>query len=83
MASLSSGVPMSARLMSRTERADDIARLKVELQLPALKYVDVSLQRELRHAVERWPLFAELEQAQHAPGTRVSLVRRDEPQVTA
>ncbi len=83
MASLSSGVPMSARLMSRNERADDIARLKVELQLPALKYVDVSLQRELRHAVERWPLFAEFEQAQRAPGARVSLARRDEQPVSA
>lgn len=74
---------MSAKLMSRNERADDIARLKAEMQLPALKYIDVSLQRELRHAVERWPLFAELEQVQRAPGWRVSLVRRDEPQVTA
>ncbi|MBB6155483.1 hypothetical protein HDC30_002706 [Pseudomonas sp. JAI115] len=69
--------------MSRTERADDIARLKEELQLPALKYVDVSLQRELRRAVERWPLFAELEQAQRAPDARVSLTRRDEQPVSA
>lgn len=83
MAALPSGVPMSARLMSRTERADDIARLKEELQLPALKYVDVSLQRELRRAVERWPLFAELEQAQRAPDARVSLTRRDEQPVSA
>lgn len=83
MAALPAGVQMSARLLSRSERADDIARLKAELQLPALKYVDVSLQRELRRALQRWPLFAEFDQAQRAPGARVSLARHDEPQVTA
>ncbi|WP_454866813.1 cellulose biosynthesis protein BcsR [Pseudomonas lini] len=82
MAALSADVQMSARLLSRTERADDIARLKVEMQLPALKYVDVSAQRELRRALQRWPLLAEFEQAQRAPGARVSLARHDEPQVT-
>ncbi|WP_454835444.1 cellulose biosynthesis protein BcsR [Pseudomonas lini] len=82
MAALSADVQMSARLLSRTERADDIARLRAEMQLPALRYVDVSLQKELRRALQRWPLLAEFEQAQRAPGARVSLARHDEPQVT-
>lgn len=81
MAALSGDVQMSARLLTRTERADDIARLKAELQLPALKYVDVSLQKELRRALQRWPLLDELEQAQRAPRARVSLARQDEPEV--
>ena len=82
MASLPADVQMSARLLSRKERADDIARLKAELQLPALKYVDVSLQKELRRALQRWPLLAEFEQAQRAPEARLSLARHGEPQVT-
>lgn len=82
MAALQADVQMSARLLTRTERADDIARLKAELQLPALKYVDVSLQKELRRALQRWPLLAEFEQAQRASGARVSLPRHGEPQVT-
>ncbi|WP_447791619.1 MULTISPECIES: cellulose biosynthesis protein BcsR [Pseudomonas] len=82
MAALPADVQMSARLLSRTERADDIARLRAEMQLPALRYVDVSLQKELRRALQRWPLLAEFEQAQRAPGARVSLARHDEPQVT-
>lgn len=82
MAALPADVQMSARLQTRTERADDIARLKAELQLPALKYVDVSLQKELRRALQRWPLLAEFELAQKVPGARVSLQRHGEPQVT-
>nr|WP_288913948.1 cellulose biosynthesis protein BcsR [uncultured Pseudomonas sp.] len=82
MASLPADLKMTARLLSRTERADDIARLKSELQLPALKYVDVSVQRALRRTLQRWPLLAELEQAQHTPGERVSLARHGEPQVS-
>ncbi|UVL86137.1 YhjR family protein [Pseudomonas sp. B21-028] len=68
-------------MLTRTERADDIARLKAELQLPALKYVDVSLQKELRRALQRWPLLAEFEQVQRAPGARVSLARQNESEV--
>lgn len=83
MASLPADVKMSARLLSRTERADDIARLKSELQLPALKYVDISVQRELRRTLQRWPLLAEFELAQQAPGGRVSLAHYGDPQVTA
>jgi hypothetical protein len=57
---------MKARVQSRADRADDIARLKLELELPELDYVDISAQIELQRALHRWPLLAEIECRQPA-----------------
>jgi hypothetical protein len=57
---------MKARVQSRADRADDIARLKLELELPELDYVDISAQIELQRALHRWPLLAEMECRQPA-----------------
>ncbi|UZE21531.1 YhjR family protein [Pseudomonas sp. B21-056] len=74
---------MTTRYSMRSERADDIARLKAELQLPALKYIDVSVQRALRRALQRWPLLAEFEQAQPLPSVQAAPAQPDEAQVSA
>ena len=63
MATLPSALQMSALAQARNGRADDIARLKLELDLPDLEYVDISAELELRRALQRWPLLAELEVA--------------------
>lgn len=63
MATLPSALQMSALAQARNGRADDIARLKLELKLPDLEYVDISAELELRRALQRWPLLAELEEA--------------------
>ena len=68
MAALPTAVQISADILSRNERADDIARLKSMMDLPELGYVDVSSQMELLQALERWPLLAHLE-AQRTPQT--------------
>ena len=67
MATLPTAVQISADILSRKERADDIARLKSMMELHALEYVDVSAHMELLQAFERWPLLAYLE-AQYTPG---------------
>ncbi len=64
MAAVPSAVQMKAKVQSRADRADDIARLKQELALPELDYVDISAQLELQKALHRWPLLAELERLQ-------------------
>ncbi|WP_214654143.1 cellulose biosynthesis protein BcsR [Pseudomonas triticifolii] len=45
--------------MSLSKQADDIARLKIELNLPDLDYVDISAQMEISHALKRWPFLTE------------------------
>ena len=47
MATLPTEAQISADILSRKERADDIARLKSMIDLPSLNYVDVSAQMEL------------------------------------
>jgi len=66
MAALPTAVQISADILSRKERADDIARLKSMMELHALEYIDVSAHMELLQAFERWSLLAYLE-AQHTP----------------
>ena len=66
MAALPTAVQISADILSRKERVDDIARLKSMMELHALEYIDVSAHMELLQAFERWPLLAYLE-AQHTP----------------
>ena len=68
MAALPTAVQISADILSRKERADDIARLKSMMELHALEYVDVSAHMDLLQAFERWPLLAYLE-AKHTPPT--------------
>ena len=51
MAALPAKVQVKKQAVSRNERADDIARLKVELSLPSLEYVDISAQMELSRAL--------------------------------
>lgn len=60
MAALPAKVQVKKQAVSRNERADDIARLKVELSLPSLEYVDISAQMELSRALQRWPLLVDL-----------------------
>ncbi|RON08799.1 hypothetical protein BK659_15650 [Pseudomonas brassicacearum] len=64
MAALPTALQVKARVQSRADRADDIARLKLELELPELDYVDISAQIELQKALHRWPLLAEMERLQ-------------------
>jgi hypothetical protein len=59
LASLPAKSQVKNQTLSRNERADDIARLKAELHLPSLEYVDVSAQLELSRALKRWPLLAD------------------------
>ncbi|WP_288099204.1 cellulose biosynthesis protein BcsR [Pseudomonas sp.] len=59
MASLPAKSQVKNQTLSRYERADDIARLKAELHLPSLEYVDVSALLELSRALKRWPLLAD------------------------
>ena len=66
MAALPTAVQISADILSRKERADDITRLKSMIDLPSLNYVDVSAQMELLQAFERWPLLAHVEEQQRA-----------------
>ncbi|TBW34096.1 hypothetical protein E0E54_14505 [Azotobacter chroococcum] len=44
----------------RMKRNNDIANLKEALRLPGLAYVDCAARQELRLALQRWPLLAEL-----------------------
>ena len=67
MAALPTAVQISADVLSRKERADDIARLKSMMELHALDYVDVSANMELLQAFERWPLLAYLESRYKQP----------------
>lgn len=60
MAALPTEIQMKKTTLSRNERADDIARLKADLNLSDLHYVDISAQLELSQALKRWPLLAEL-----------------------
>lgn len=64
MAALPTALQVKARVQSRADRADDIARLKRELELPELDYVDTSAQIELQKALQRWPLLAEMDRMQ-------------------
>ncbi|EPJ78366.1 hypothetical protein D3C76_1475590 [compost metagenome] len=66
MAALPTALQVKARVQSRADRADDIARLKLTLELPELDYVDTSAQIELQKALHRWPLLAEMERQQPA-----------------
>jgi hypothetical protein len=59
LASLPAKSQVKNQTLSRNERADDIARLKAELHLPSLEYVDVSALLELSRALKRWPLLAD------------------------
>ncbi|MFP3515542.1 cellulose biosynthesis protein BcsR [Pseudomonas sp. SIMBA_077] len=61
MATLPTAAQISADILSRNERADDIERLKLMADLPDLGYVDISAQVELIQALERWPLLAHLQ----------------------
>jgi hypothetical protein len=83
MASLPADTQMTASLLSRMGWGDDIARLKAEVQLPNLKYVDVSVQRALRRAMQRWPLLAEFDQTQQPSAERDSRARHDDTRVPA
>lgn len=60
MAALPPEVQVKKNTLSRNERADDIARLKADLNLTDLNYVDISAQLELSQALKRWPLLVEL-----------------------
>ena len=66
MATLPTAAQISADLLSRNERADDIERLKLMVDLPDLRYVDISAQVELIQALERWPLLAHLQACRSA-----------------
>lgn len=61
MATLPTAAQISADILSRNERADDIERLKLMVDLPELGYVDISAQVELLQTLERWPLLAHLQ----------------------
>lgn len=67
MATLPTAFQISADILSRNERADDIARLKSMMDLPELGYVDVSAHMELLQAFERWPLLAHLKMQSRPP----------------
>lgn len=60
MATLPTELQISADILSRDERADDIERLKSMVELPELDYVDISAQTERAQAFERWPLLAQI-----------------------
>lgn len=66
MATLPTATQISADILSRNDRADDIQRLKSRADLPTLPYVDISAQMEMLQALERWPLLAHLEVPQPA-----------------
>ena len=83
MAALPTAFQISADILSRTERADDIARLKSMMDLPTLGYVDVSAQMELMQALERWPLLAHLEAQRLAlPADNPALTLQTHPETT-
>lgn len=63
MATLPAKISVKDHQQSRVERTDDIARLKRELQLPNLDYIDISSQLELVSAMQRWPLLQEFDLA--------------------
>ncbi len=71
MDALPTALQVKAKVQSRADRADDIALLKLELELPELDYVDISAQIELQKALNRWPLLAEMERLQPAVQPRV------------
>ena len=81
MAALPTKAQVKNQALSRNERADDIARLKVELRLPNLEYVDISAQLELSRALKRWPLLADFaiadEQAEQLPLPVAQAVQQD------
>lgn len=52
---------IEADILDRNERADDIARLKILVDLPTLQYVEVTSQVELTQALARWPLLAHVQ----------------------
>ena len=64
MAALPTTVQVSSKVLSRSERAGDIAQFKISQQLPDLEYLDLSAQLELQRALQRWPLLAELREVQ-------------------
>lgn len=64
MASLPPATQIDVDILTRTEQADDIARLKTLADLPSFQYVDVSANQELLQALERWPLLAHIDQQQ-------------------
>ena len=66
MAALPTALQVKARAQSRADRADDIARLKSEIDLPELDYVDICAQIELQKTLQRWPLLAEVERLRTA-----------------
>jgi hypothetical protein len=78
MAALPTTLQVTAKVQSRAARADDIARLKQELALPELDYVDISAQLELQKALGRWPLLAELgrQQSPVLPSVRAAELER-------
>lgn len=76
MAALPTTTQVSSKPPLRRERAADIAQLKVSLQLPDLEYVDICAQRELQCALQRWPLLAELSEAQQREKAAPLLERR-------
>jgi hypothetical protein len=63
MVALPSAVKVNEKALSRAAAVDDIARLKEEMKLAEFTYIDVTAQRELKNALRRWPLLAEIEQA--------------------
>ena len=59
MVALPAKIQMNDQRISLSKQADDIARLKIELNLPDLDYVDISAQMEISHALKRWPFLKE------------------------
>ena len=58
---------IEADILDRSERVDDIARLKTLVDLPTLQYVEVTSQIELMQALARWPLLAHVQQHRQEP----------------
>lgn len=44
----------------RPTRMDDIEALRVQVDLPDLRYVDFAAEYELREAYQRWPVLREI-----------------------
>lgn len=79
MATLPTELQVSADILSRDERADDIARLKSMVELPELDYVDISAQTERAQAFERWPLLAQLKAHRQPAGSAPDKDTEDTP----
>lgn len=58
---------IEADILDRSERVDDIARLKTLLDLPTLNYVELTSQAELKQVLARWPLLAHVQQHRQEP----------------